>query len=73
MRQLRDLGMGKSRMVDAVQYQALQLRDSLAKQAGKPGEIPHQLYVSIVNVIWQMVASEWGLGRIWIMGTMIGL
>ena len=70
MRLLRDLGMGKSKMVDAVQHQALKLRESLAEVAGKPGEIPHQLFVSITNVIWQMVASEWGLGRIWVMETL---
>ena len=73
LRQLRELGMGKSRLVDGVQHQALKLRESLAKQAGKPGKIPHQLYVSIVNVIWHMVASEWGMGRIGVVGTLVAL
>lgn len=59
LRQLRDLGMGKSKLVKAIQQQTLQFRESIAKQAGKVGPIPHDLNVAVVNVIWQMVASEY--------------
>ena len=59
MRQLRDLGMGKSSLVDAVQQQCLKLRETLAEGAGTPGMIPHQLHVTVLNVIWHMVASAW--------------
>ena len=65
--------MGKSKMVETVQEQALKLRESLAKEAGTPGVIPHQLYVTITNVIWQMVASEWRLDRKWVVRMLIGL
>lgn len=58
LRQLRDLGMGKSRLVEVVQQQTLKLRESLSINAGTPGRIPHQLFVTIINVIWQMVASR---------------
>ncbi|XP_042238242.1 cytochrome P450 2L1-like [Homarus americanus] len=58
LRQLRDLGMGKSRMVAAVQWQGTQLVQQLKNQAGRPAPLPHALEVTIVNVIWQMVAGE---------------
>ncbi|KAG0716064.1 Cytochrome P450 2L1 [Chionoecetes opilio] len=58
LRQLRDLGMGKSKLVETVQQQTLILRETLAKTAGTPGEMPHQLHVSIINIIWQMVANR---------------
>ncbi|XP_045128278.1 cytochrome P450 2L1-like isoform X2 [Portunus trituberculatus] len=58
MRQLRDLGMGKSSLVGAVQHQALKLRKTLAEVVGTPVMIPHQLHVSVLNVIWHMVASR---------------
>ncbi|XP_042218258.1 cytochrome P450 2L1-like [Homarus americanus] len=58
LRQLRDLGMGKSRMVAAVQWQGTQLVQQLKNQAGRPAPLPHALEVAIVNVIWQMVAGK---------------
>ncbi|XP_050695430.1 cytochrome P450 2L1-like isoform X1 [Eriocheir sinensis] len=58
LRQLRDLGMGKSKLVETIQHQALEFRKSIAKQAGKAAPIPHDLHVAVVNVIWQMVASK---------------
>ncbi|XP_063867797.1 cytochrome P450 2L1-like [Scylla paramamosain] len=58
LRQLRDLGMGKSSMVGAVQHQGLKLRETIAEKAGTPGMIPHQLHVTVLNVIWHMVASR---------------
>ncbi|XP_042856202.1 cytochrome P450 2L1-like [Penaeus japonicus] len=58
LRQLRDLGMGKSRLVAAVQEQALKMVGALKEQAGKPEPVPHSLKVAVVNVIWQMIASK---------------
>ncbi|XP_045133474.1 cytochrome P450 2L1-like isoform X2 [Portunus trituberculatus] len=58
LRQLRDLGMGKSSLVEAVQHQCLKLRETLAEGAGTPAMIPHQLHVTVLNVIWHMVASK---------------
>ncbi|XP_071546777.1 cytochrome P450 2L1-like [Panulirus ornatus] len=58
IRQLRDLGMGKSRMVSVVQQEARFLVEALQKQTGRPAPVPHALTVSTVNVLWQMVASK---------------
>ncbi|KAG0720663.1 Cytochrome P450 2L1 [Chionoecetes opilio] len=58
LRQLRDLGMGKSRLVDAVQRQAAWLAGVLAKQAGRPAPVPHALNIAIINVFWQLVGGE---------------
>nr|ACI94903.1 cytochrome P450 CYP379A1 [Carcinus maenas] len=58
LRQLRDLGMGKSSLVEAVQQQCLKLRDSIAKDAGTTVAIPLQLHVTVLNIIWHMVASK---------------
>nr|XP_053655244.1 cytochrome P450 2L1-like [Cherax quadricarinatus] len=58
LRQLKDLGMGKSRLVEAVQKQALRLVEHFKTQAGKPAPVSHALSVFVVNVIWQMVAGK---------------
>ncbi|MPC36298.1 Cytochrome P450 2L1 [Portunus trituberculatus] len=58
LRQLRDLGMGKSSLVGAVQQQCLKLRETLAKGAGTAVVINHQLHLSVINIIWYMVASR---------------
>ncbi|XP_071546258.1 cytochrome P450 2L1-like isoform X2 [Panulirus ornatus] len=58
LRQLRDLGMGKSKLVGPLQTQAMILVEELKKQAGKPRPIPHALTVASVNVIWQMVVGK---------------
>lgn len=57
LRQLRDMGMGKSKIVGAVQKQAKLLVEELKGQADKPAPIPHALNVTIVNVIFQMVTG----------------
>ena len=59
LRQLRDLGMGKSSLVGAVQHYCLKLRETLAKGAGTPTMFSHQLHLSVINIIWHMVASTW--------------
>lgn len=58
LRQLRDLGMGKSRLVGAVHNQAIMLVEELKKQAGRPAPLPHAMNIAIVNIIWQMIAGE---------------
>ena len=58
LRQLRDLGMGKSKLVEAVHTQATILVEELRKQTGRPARIPHALAVAVVNIIWQMVGSK---------------
>lgn len=58
LRQLRDLGMGKSKLVGAVHEQAIMLVEELKKQAGRPAPLPHAMSIAIFNIIWQMIASE---------------
>lgn len=58
LRQLRDLGMGKSKLVAAVQTQAKKLVEELKKQDGEAKLLPRALNVNVVNVIWQMIVGE---------------
>lgn len=58
LRHLKDLGMGKSKLVDVIQYEATALVEDFKKHAGKPGRIPKSITVYVLNIIWQMVASK---------------
>lgn len=59
LRQLREQGMGKSKLVAGIQDQANRLVEKLKLQADKEEPVPHALKVAILNVIWQMVAGKW--------------
>ncbi|KAL7640132.1 UNVERIFIED_CONTAM: hypothetical protein RMT77_009546 [Armadillidium vulgare] len=58
LRHLKDLGMGKSKIVSAVQYEATEFVKTMKKQAGTPAPVPEALNPAIFNVLWQMVASK---------------
>ncbi|XP_064122206.1 cytochrome P450 2L1-like [Macrobrachium nipponense] len=58
LRQLRDLGMGKSRLVDAVQEQAEILVEALKEQEGQARPIAEALNFVIMNIIWKMTANK---------------
>ncbi|KAK4290284.1 hypothetical protein Pmani_036800 [Petrolisthes manimaculis] len=58
LRQLRDLGMGKSMLVSVVQSQASLLVEELKKQTGRPAPIPNAITLAIINVIWHMVTGK---------------
>ncbi|RXG51102.1 hypothetical protein Avbf_11006 [Armadillidium vulgare] len=58
MRHLRDLGMGKSKIVSAIQFEVTELVNHIKKQAGKPAPFPNVLTMAVINVLWQMVASK---------------
>ncbi|XP_042870717.1 cytochrome P450 2L1-like [Penaeus japonicus] len=57
LRHLRDLGMGKTRLEEAIQHEAVCLVEDFARHTGRPGPLPWSINVAVVNVIWQMVAS----------------
>lgn len=57
LRQLRDLGMGKSKLVAAVHTQAEMLIEEFRKQAGRADKVPHATKVAVVNIVWQMIGS----------------
>lgn len=59
LRHLRDLGMGKTRLEEAIQHEAVCLVEDFARHAGRPGPLPWSINVAVLNVIWQMVASRW--------------
>ncbi|KAK4324431.1 hypothetical protein Pmani_004929 [Petrolisthes manimaculis] len=60
LKQLRDLGMGKSKLVEAVHTQTRLMLEEFKKQAagGKPMPVPHGLNIAITNIVWQMVAGK---------------
>ncbi|KAB7500703.1 Cytochrome P450 2L1 [Armadillidium nasatum] len=57
LRHLRDLGMGKSKFVSQIHYEAADLIKVMKKQAGIPAPVPKALTPAVSNVIWQMVAG----------------
>ncbi|RXG57936.1 hypothetical protein Avbf_09876 [Armadillidium vulgare] len=58
LRHLRDLGMGKSKIVSSVLYEAKELVKVMKEQAGVPGPLPEALTPAVLNVLWQMIASK---------------
>ncbi|RXG56141.1 cytochrome P450 2L1 [Armadillidium vulgare] len=57
MRHLRDLGMGKSKIVFAVQHEASEIVKVMKNQVGSPAPLPEALKPAVINILWQMVAS----------------
>uniref|UniRef100_A0A0P4WDM3 Cytochrome P450 n=1 Tax=Scylla olivacea TaxID=85551 RepID=A0A0P4WDM3_SCYOL len=58
LRQLRDLGMGKSKLVDAVQMRAMWLVEKFSERAGNGTPIALPIKIAITNVIWQLVGGK---------------
>ncbi|KAK8391419.1 hypothetical protein O3P69_017182 [Scylla paramamosain] len=58
LRQLRDLGMGKSKLVEAVQTRAMWLVDRFSKRVGNGTPIALPIKIAITNVIWQLVGGK---------------
>lgn len=58
LRQMRDLGMGKSYMEDAIMDEARKLAKGFEKVAGKPTNIPKSVDIAVVNIVWQLIASK---------------
>ncbi|RXG64389.1 cytochrome P450 2L1 [Armadillidium vulgare] len=58
LRHLRDLGMGKSKLVSAIHFEALELVQAFKAQAGKAVPITKAVTPAVINVVWQMVASK---------------
>ncbi|XP_042870726.1 uncharacterized protein LOC122252352 [Penaeus japonicus] len=58
LRHLRDLGMGKTRLEEAIQHEAVCLVEDFARHTGRPGPLPSSIGVAVLNVIWQMVAGR---------------
>ncbi|XP_047472192.1 cytochrome P450 2L1-like [Penaeus chinensis] len=58
LRQLRDQGMGKSRLVAGIHVQARKLVEALKGQADRSAPLPQALRVGVTNVIWHMIAGK---------------
>ncbi|XP_063601622.1 cytochrome P450 2L1-like [Penaeus indicus] len=58
LRNLRDLGMGKTYLEESILVEARALVKDFRSCAGTPAHIPESLNVAVLNVIWQLVASK---------------
>ena len=58
MKTLKDLGLGKSSLEGAVEFEAKALVEDFKKHVGKPDVLPISLRVAILNVIWRMVSGN---------------
>ncbi|CAL4060922.1 unnamed protein product, partial [Meganyctiphanes norvegica] len=58
LRQMRNLGMGKSYMEDAIMHEARKLAKDFEKHVDKPDKIPRSVEVSVLNIVWQLVANK---------------
>ncbi|XP_069165324.1 cytochrome P450 2L1-like isoform X3 [Procambarus clarkii] len=58
LRNLRDLGMGKTYLEDAIQQEANMLVEEMKKNTGVPTPFPPSINIAVLNVVWQMVASK---------------
>nr|XP_045617858.1 cytochrome P450 2L1-like [Procambarus clarkii] len=57
LRQLKDLGMGKSSLMEAIQNEAEVLVADFGKHTGTPQPIPWSLNCAVLNVIWKIVSD----------------
>ncbi|KAB7507567.1 Cytochrome P450 2L1 [Armadillidium nasatum] len=58
LRHMKDLGMGKSKIVSSIQREANELVEVMKKQSGTVAPVPHEMSTAIVNILWQMVAGK---------------
>lgn len=58
MRNLRDLGMGKSRLDGAIQDEARMLVRDFKNYDGQQVPLPKSFDIAVLNVVWQLVASK---------------
>ncbi|XP_042883877.1 cytochrome P450 2L1-like [Penaeus japonicus] len=58
LRNLRDLGMGKTYLEESILVEARALVEDFRSGAGTPAHLPESLNVAVLNIIWQMVASK---------------
>lgn len=57
LRNLRDLGMGKTYLEESILEEARALVKDFSSHAGTPCHVPESLNVAVLNIIWQLVAS----------------
>ena len=58
LRHLRDLGMGKTYIENAIQDEAKALVEDLKSLNEKPSTYPDSLRTAVLNIIWQLVSGK---------------
>ena len=58
MRQLGSYGLGNSKMEQSIQHEVMQLLQHFRETRGQPVVLDSVINVAVLNVIWQLVASE---------------
>ncbi|XP_037773710.1 cytochrome P450 2L1-like [Penaeus monodon] len=58
LRNLRDLGMGKTYLEESILEEARALVKDFKSNAGTPCHTPESLNIAVLNIIWQMVANK---------------
>nr|XP_027225549.1 cytochrome P450 2L1-like [Penaeus vannamei] len=58
LRNLRDLGMGKTYLEESILEEARALVKDFSSHAGTPCHLPETLNVAVLNIIWQLVANK---------------
>ena len=58
LRNLRDLGMGKTYLEQAIHVEAQAIVDDIKSLGEKPMNPPRSLRTAVLNIIWQMVAGK---------------
>lgn len=57
LRQLKDLGLGKSTLLDAIEFEAAALVKYFKKCVDTPTLVPYSINVAVLNVIWKLIAD----------------
>ena len=58
MKNLKDLGLGKSSLEIGVEFEAKALVEDFKRHVGTPTEMPISMSIAILNVLWKMVSGE---------------
>lgn len=59
LRNLRDLGMGKSKLETIIMSEVEELVDNFKDLTKEPLELPLCIHIAVLNILWQLVASKW--------------
>ena len=58
LRNLRDLGFGKTSMESLIQEEIEKCIELLRKEVGKPTQLDLKLNIAIVNALWKLLTGE---------------
>ena len=58
LKNLRDLGFGKTSMESLIQEDIEKCIDLLRKEVGKPTQLDLKLNIAIINALWKLLTGE---------------